>query len=294
MNKIPVGQTVAFAYNFLFRNLGIIIGLIWIPMLAITVFGFFAQSTYIDALIASLATKNQAAFAPGLLWMFVFVFIGIPLANALMVVPVLQQALGIRTGHAFAHFAPGQPEWRVFGGYLALLGILLVAMIALAFVLELMLAGFGAAGLDANSQQVQLALNVVLALISIAIVVAFIRVAIFIPAMAVLEDKVELRRGWAITSGNTLRILAIVILTALPVALIYSAIEIALFGVSSVMPNMESGDVSAAAMTEQLEALRAQLPLSDVLAFLFAPLGVGLNAGVVAAAYRALAPQKTG
>jgi hypothetical protein len=291
MNKIPVGKTVAFAYTFLFRNLGVIIGLIWIPMLLVTVFGFFAQSTYIDATLSYLATKNQADLAPGILWMFVFVFVAL-LANALMLVPVVQQALGIRTGHAMVHFSPGPPEWRMFGAYLALLGMVFVVMIAVAFLLELLLAGFGAAGLDSTSPPVQLVFNVLPALIGIAVAVALVRVAFFIPAMAVLEDKVELRRGWVLTRGNTLRLIAIIILAVLPIVVVYSCVDIVLFGVSSIVPRMDSGEISAAETVQQLQVLRSQLPLSDVLAFLFAPLGVGLNAGIVAAAYRALAPQK--
>ena len=49
---------------------------------------------------------------------------------------------------------------------------------------------------------------------------------------------------------------------------------------------------AAAQSVEQLMAMRKQLPLSHALGFLFAPLGIGLNAGVVAAAYQALVPKK--
>src|SRR4051812_5659622 len=129
MNKLPVGKTVVAAYTFTFNNLGAIIGLIWIPMLIVTVIGFFAQSTYIDAMISYAATKNGTALGPGLMWMLLFVLVAL-LTNAMMLVPVLEMALGKRKDYVLAHFSLGPPEWRMFGAYLALLGIALAFAIA--------------------------------------------------------------------------------------------------------------------------------------------------------------------
>src|SRR5690349_24993887 len=88
-------------------------------MLAVTVIGFFAQSTYVDAMISYASTKNGAALGPGLMWMVLFVLASL-LANAMMLVPVLELALGRRKDHVLAHFALGPPEWRMFGAYLLL------------------------------------------------------------------------------------------------------------------------------------------------------------------------------
>jgi hypothetical protein len=43
MKKIPVTQTIQAAYRFVFTHLGAIIGLIWLPMLLVTVLGFFVE-----------------------------------------------------------------------------------------------------------------------------------------------------------------------------------------------------------------------------------------------------------
>ena len=40
MNKLPIGQTVRFAYGFTLHELGTIIGLIWVPMVALAVVNF--------------------------------------------------------------------------------------------------------------------------------------------------------------------------------------------------------------------------------------------------------------
>ena len=40
MNKLPVGEATRFAYAFTIRELGTIIGLIWIPMVALAIISF--------------------------------------------------------------------------------------------------------------------------------------------------------------------------------------------------------------------------------------------------------------
>jgi len=56
MNKIPVGETIRFAYAFTFGEIGTIIGLIWIPTLINAVATFFALRAY----YATLATVSRA------------------------------------------------------------------------------------------------------------------------------------------------------------------------------------------------------------------------------------------
>jgi hypothetical protein len=285
MNKIPVLKTVAYAYAFTLANLGAIVGLIWIPMLIVTLIGFFAQSTYLDAAIHFQGTRNPADLAPGLVWMLLFVVTAL-LGSAMMMVPVLEQALGRRQGHSLAHFALGPPEWRMFGAYLTLVGFVLVLVIGIGILGSAVLAAVGFAGgkVVAAASIASLLATVV----SIAMFVVVVRLAFFIPAVSVIEEKVDIGRGWSLGSGNTLRMLGVALLAGIPVALIYFGLEVALFGPDSVMP----GDNRAPTL-EEMNRLRSQMPLSHALGFLMAPLTVGLNAGVVAAAYRAIIPPQT-
>ena len=58
MKKIPVLATIREAYDFTFTHLGAIIGLIWLPMILITVIGFFVLQRFFDAYAGALASGN--------------------------------------------------------------------------------------------------------------------------------------------------------------------------------------------------------------------------------------------
>jgi hypothetical protein len=282
MTKIPVFRTVADAYVFTFNNLGVIAGLIWIPMLALTLLGFFAETTYMDGMIAFDASKNPSDALPGVMWMLLLVFISL-LALALMMVPVLQQALGTRKDHPFAHFALGQPEWRLFSSYLALLGVVFTVAIVLVVLSGLFSRGIltiypGAATAPAVDALLQL-IGLVLIL---GLAAAFVRLMFFIPAVAIVEEKVDLTRGWRLAQGNVLRLIAVIVLLAIPVALLDLAFEAAVFGWNVAA----SQSMQASAVDIQL--LRQKLPLTQAFGFFIAPLTIGLNAGAVASVYRAL------
>jgi hypothetical protein len=287
MNKIPVGKTIAYAYVFTFTNLGAIIGLIWIPMLIVTVVGFLAQSTYVDGLMTFTASKNPTDLMRGFMWMMLFVFVAL-LGNAIMLVPVMQQALGKRQGHAVAHFALGAPEWRMLGAYLALLGIVLAIVFAAALVEAVALQGLAMTASGAlASPGVMAGLALLGALLGIAFLAVLLRLAFFIPAVTLLEEKIDLTRGWMLAKGNTWRIVAIVLALVLPVAILYFGLELAVFGPDAVLPQL-SGAKTGMPTMEELQEARHQMPITEALGFLLAPLTIGLNAGMVAAAYRAL------
>ncbi|HEY1706866.1 MAG TPA: hypothetical protein VGG10_01275 [Rhizomicrobium sp.] len=282
MTKIPVFKTVADAYVFTFNNLGVIAGLIWIPMLAFTVLAFFAQSTYLDAMIAYQTTKNPADAWPGVMWLFVLVFAAL-LANAMMIVPVLQQALGTRKGHALAHFALGQPEWRVFGSYLMLMAIVFAVVIVATVLNGLFFRGI--LTLDpgaATAPAVTALLSVIALVLIVGCAVVFARLGFFVPAVAVVEEKIDLMRGWSLAHGNMLRIIAVVVLIALPVVVLYTAFQIAVFGWAATVSS--NGQSSLA----EMQAAHEHMPLTEAFGFFIAPLTVGLNAGAVASVYRTL------
>jgi len=290
MTKIPVGKTIAYAYAFTFGNLGAIIGLIWIPMLIVTLIGFFAQSTYIDAMITYEATKSSAALGPGFMWMLLFVFSAL-LGNAMMLVPVMQQALGTRQGHVLYHFSLAQPEWRMFGAYLALLGIALAVAIAVTIV-NGVIAGV-VRMVPQGGPVLALAATLAMFVVLVGCAVAVARLAFLIPAVTLLEEKIDLARCWNLLRGNVLRVVVIILSILIPMGLLYLTIEIAMFGPDDVLRSF-APPTAATPSIEELRDARQRMPFTEALGFLIAPLTVGLNAGAVAAAYRALMLPPTG
>jgi hypothetical protein len=221
------------------------------------------------------------------MWMLLFIFVAL-LGNAIMLVPVLQQAMGTRQGQALYHFALGPPEWRMFGAYLALAGVVLALAIAAALL-------NGAAGTIANMTRASLSPQMLVAGVSLIRFVVFVlflvvvvRLAFFIPAVTMVEEKVDLARGWNLANGNALRLLAVVLLAGIPVVVLYFGIEVALFGPQAVFPELTGAQAGAGPTVDQIRASREQMPLTEALGFFLAPLTVGINAGVVVAAYRAL------
>jgi hypothetical protein len=131
MNKIPVGQTIRFAYAFTLGEIGTIIGLIWIPTLVNAVATFFVLRSYYGALIDSFENSIPPN-GSGLGWPLLLAFLTI-LLLAMIAVAVTQQAMGLRQGPAFARVSLGSAEWRTFGGFFGLymLFVLSIAVFAI-------------------------------------------------------------------------------------------------------------------------------------------------------------------
>src|SRR5580658_5296902 len=102
MKKIPVLATIREAYDFTFTHLGAIIGLIWLPMILVTVMGFFVLQRFLDAYASALASGNYAAMGPESLGVLCF-FVAALLLITMMSVPVTQMALGTRKQGALVH-----------------------------------------------------------------------------------------------------------------------------------------------------------------------------------------------
>ncbi len=265
MKKIPVLVTIQSAYRFAFTHLGAIIGLIWLPMVMVTVMGFFIEQRYYAAAADALASNNFARMGPALLGLFCY-FLAALLLYAMMYVSVVQLALGQRKEPALVHFAFGPLEWRLFRALLGVMGILLLPVMASVFIFSAMATFPGA----------QLGLELLLALMILGIFYAAIRAVFLLPALAVSEEGPLLPRAWALSAGNFLPILAVMLATMAPVMILAAVASLLLEGPQVVMPAVTSSSAMAAA---QLHLMSLNMPLSQGVGFLLAPLGLGLATG---------------
>jgi len=140
MKKIPVLATIRDAYNFATTHLGAIIGLIWLPMILVTVIGFFVFQRYLDAYAGALASGDYAGMGPVSLGVLCFSIAAL-LLFTMMSVPVTQLALGTRQQGALVHFAFGGIEWRLFRGVMGLVGFLIVPLLIISVIVGIMAAG---------------------------------------------------------------------------------------------------------------------------------------------------------
>lgn len=281
MNTIPVGKTIAFAYQFTLENLGAIIGLIWLPTVAITVGGFFADTTYNATIGTALQEGRNAEAGQAVLSMFAWYLLSL-LLSAMATTAVTRQALGLRKGPAFISFSLGLPEFRVFGAMLSLIAILLLYLLTISSVVFSAQAGGPAIGSAA----------MLLALVGAGgIFYVLVRLSFLMWPASVAENVSGLTRSWALTQGNFWRIVGVGACTLGPILVIIGIGEYFILGPDFFLMGTNT-TLTAAEQTritlEQQRMMIQHLPMLLGLSLLIAPFYFGLMLGPAAYAYRAL------
>lgn len=271
MRPLPVLATIREAYDFTFANLGAIIGLIWVPMVLVTVGEFFVTQHFGTQVQEAMAGGDANAAAPAALALFFFALGALGL-YAIMLTAVTQLALGQRQGGAMFHFAFGALEWRVFRNLFALTLFLLPGLL-------LMSLGMGAAPApDAAG-----GLSLLIALVVVAAMIFFaVRVGSVLLPVTLHEEKQALVKSWALTGGNVWRLAGVFAGVLLPVYFLTMLMMAAVLGGS--LP-----EGTTAPTAEQIQALRNEnLPMLSGLSFFVAPLLIGLTVGASVISWRKL------
>ena len=276
MRRVPVVATVRDSYIFTITHLGGIIGLIWVPMLLLTVMGFFSFQRYYNDFIEAMAGSNPAALGPSVLMMLGYLVAAL-LLHAVMYVAVVQLALGSRTAPAIAHFAFGPLEWRMFRAFLAFVG-LLMALLVPAVILG------NAVQLAAPPSMTMVGPLILLAVIYGVLLLTMPRFLALLPAIAVNETAPVLRRTWQLSQGNFWRLLAVLLAVLVPVLILFSVLELVLTGKP---PAPVTGGQQVQLIAGIMRA-RDTLPILSGLGFLVSPLLVGLLASASVSAWRSL------
>jgi hypothetical protein len=218
MNKIPVGKTVAFAYNFLFTRFGTVVGITALPALLAATVDYLVRSYIATEDTASAAGTNLLISIAG---MGTTIFIW-----AVTSVGVIRAALGQPLGSSPYYFPVGMVELRMFGAMLRFwLGV--VVLIFLASLLSgfgLMLAGVP---LDGSSEPEPSAAVLIAGLITWAAfgyaIYTIVRMGFLLSPTVVCEDK-GLQRSNDLTRGNFWRIVAILVALILPILFLLSIV----------------------------------------------------------------------
>ena len=282
MTKIPVGETVRFAYRFTFSQLGTIIGLIWLPMVAIALLEFLPYAMGDAGLRAD---QDPNAVGAAALRNIVFWLVSV-LFYAMVNVAVVQQALGLRSGTALMHFALGRAEFRMWGASLLFLAImfalcagLLLAVIATGMIMQ------------ALGSKVFAAIAVsAIFLAGVCIVfVSLVRLGFLLVPATVAEEKVSFERNWLLTAGNFWRITAILFLVTLPTAVVLMTAALALMGKEFDALGQIASRISVEAFMERYRMiLSAHASTMIGINLILAPFTFGLTIGAAAAGYKAV------
>lgn len=282
MNRLPIGETIRFAYQFALNQLGTIIGLIWIPMVAIAILRFLPYGLGDNTLSPE---SNPTAAGSAALRGIVFALASI-LLYASINVAVVRQALGLRKGPAIAHFALGAPEFRMWGAMMLLFAIVVVMMLGFGLALAATIAV--ATLLHNPAIGGILALPVTIGGLCL-LLVAIVRLGFLLVPVTVVENKISFERGWLLTQGNFWRISAAMFVVTLPLALVLLGSFVVLMG-----PQLAALAADMPKLTQQDFADKLQLIVDSHITtiiginLIVAPFSVGLTLGASAFGYKVL------
>lgn len=271
MRRLPVLAVIREAYTFTFTQLGAIIALIWLPMVIVTVAGFFATQHYAPQIMEAVKNGNPAAAGPAMLAVLFYALAKLAF-TAMMDVSVAQLALGQRQGGAMVHFAFGPTEWRMFRTMFGLVLFVLPPALLLMAVGQNIVAGA-----VAGSSPQTLGSEFLFLLVYGALVFVLVRIGTLLVPVVVAETGPALSRAWTLSAGNFWRLLAVVMATAGPPLLTVMVVEAA---ISPATPEKT--------MTQMDFGAGANLPLASGVEFLVAPLLIGLVVSATVFSYRAL------
>jgi hypothetical protein len=277
MRRISVAQTIRDAYSFAGTHLGGIIGLIWVSMVMITIARYFTFYRFYNDFIDFMASGNGAQMGPSLLMMIGYL-VALLLLYAVMFTAVVQLALGARSAPAFIHFTFGPLEWRMFRAFLALASLMLLLAFTVLIAANALLLVPG--GGKAQAAIGGLAILAVMG-ISVAVLARFL---VLLPAIAVNETAPALRRAWALSAGNFLPMLGVLLGLFVPLLVVLVLIDFGMGEKAEALP----GAATQVQMVAAVMHARQTLPLTCGLGFLFSPLVIGLLAGASVSAWRTL------
>lgn len=272
MRRLPVIATIREAYDFTFANLGAIIGLIWLPMVIVTVAEFFVTQHYGTRVQEAMAAGNPNAAGPAALVLFFYMLSALAL-YAMMFTSVTQLALGQRQGGAMIHFTFGAVEWRMFR---TLFGVVLFLL--LPYILFTLSTGSLTSG-GATAQQGMAAVTSLLLLAGV-LYFAVRLTAVLLPVV-VTEEKGAVVRAWTLTVGNFWRLFGVMVAAVAPLSLMMM-LALAFLLRDSITPGVTPSPEAVAAIRN------ANLPLTTGLSFLVAPLMIGLTVGASVFSFKAL------
>ncbi len=207
MSRIPVLGTVSRAYGFLLGEFGTILRLAWAPLLVGAAVSYFYGGAAIDAAIDAHANPSAAAaYEPVQLLIGIVAFLtGIIAEVALLRVVIF----GDRMPGLFVYLWLGGGEFRL---------IIVTILLGIAII-----AGAIAAGLVFG---ILAALSTAIPVIGVAVafgLIVLVCVAIWaglrltlVAPVVVGEHSLGVERSWAITHGNALHMLGVLLLTFAP------------------------------------------------------------------------------
>jgi hypothetical protein len=290
MEQLSIGATVGATYNFTFRHYLRILGVTWFPSAVTAVAAVLFFFPLMGRFMAAAVTRNPAALM-GSLGPFLLGETLILLIALMIGVGVTRLALGRTLRWPFFFFTLGADFWRSLLAVvlltLLMFVLLIVVSIGLGIVVGLLAAAIPA-GTDPTANATRFA-PIVIAGVYGAMLFLMVRFGMLLPSIVIAERRIGLGRSWVLSRGHFWRLLAIFIVTLLPLI----AIGVLQFVLTR---RMATTSVEAA----QLAWSQHFIGLMSTYYYIYVPVVIaispiyyGLFFGCGAFAYRALMPAST-
>lgn len=304
MNKIPVFGTIAHAYSFAITQFLRILGITWAPLAVSIALGLMLTPGFAGN---HMPLNDKDEVARQTLRLLPFTFLIVLIIRAMIAVGVTELALGLRKGMTFVYFSVAPPVWRLLAAwilfflvmiliYIGLIIFIVVAALVGAFVIKSVALSQGASGVAAVVLGVSCGL---LFLGALAYVMA--RLTFLIPPVVVAEKKIDLARGWQLTSGNFWRIFVIGLALFIPLIFVGCVIFVAVYGMDLIHTMTDAlilamQGAKEAAIQQRIDTLSAAMrlkslaiwPYTAAVNLLVETFAFGLLYGASTFAYRAV------
>ncbi len=307
MNKIPVGRTIGQAYSFSFGRYFPVLGILWLPMLAMGALAYFLLVPFYEKLPELMHQTQQhggtlpPSFLPALgqlfRWLGLFELLTLAILT-IMSVGITKEALGLRRGPRFVYLSIGAAELRVIGGYILMMvlvfaGIIGVEIVGIVFGIVIYAAMAAAGHSQFDPKSIVAFVPLVLVVIEFVCFYFMIRLSFLMVPVTVAENRIGIWRSWELTKGNVWRIVGILLAVFVPIIILEIVVGAVAFGpafgsfIVALVKSSDGGATQIAALTKNFVPYFAMVWL---VAFLLAPILYGLMMSPAAFAYRALVP----
>lgn len=290
MNKIPVGQTIASAYRFTFTGFERIVGVIWLPIIILTVGDYFINGQYLTGMATAMESDDAAQVLPMLTAVIGYGLVKLVLVS-IVGVAITREILKPLQRPLFLRFGLGGAELRMTAAILGLYALLvLVAMICLTA--GSLLAGSAGAvpGMAPGQKVIGFAAVVALILCPLWIYL-FARLSYLVVPSVVIDGKFGIERSWQLAKGNVGRIILIALAILVPLLIVQGVLQAAVMGPASLNGDMDFFANKATHFRQTAEQMRqyaAHLPLLMGVQFVLAPFAYGLIFSAPAFAFKTL------
>ncbi len=219
MEKVPVGGSIAHAYEFLFGRFFQILGTAWLPAL---LYGLISYAYLLNMQQWPAHGADVAMIVGTVCWLVAAGLVALAVRSVLGI-SLTQEAFGVRKDLTLAHFVIGPRELRLFFAQLRLILLALalyIVVIAISVAVVMAARTYGA-GLAPKLSLLGMPIAVLAAVLLVVVLIAWyllsmLRLAFILQAVASVEHKVRLLRAWQITRGSGWRIFFVYAITLLP------------------------------------------------------------------------------